>query len=143
MARSPSRSPNLTLTLTLTVAVALPLPLALPLSLPLPLALALPLALLLPLPLGRWPEWRPLRLGVAPLHLAAGGAADPLPTLALGCTWPCGMNDGGHGDGGSSYLGEQAVAEHGARALLRAELAPRCREIAREIYGDTGRNREM
>ena len=125
MARSPSRSPNLTLTLTLTLAVALPLPLPLP----------LPLALALPLPLGRWPEWRPLRLGVAPLHLAAGGAADPLPTLALGCTWPY--------DGGSSYLGEQAVAEHGARALLRAELAPRCREIAREIQGDTGRCREM
>ena len=40
-------------------------------------------------------------------------------------------------------LGEQAVAEHGARALLRAELAPRCREIAREIQGDTGRCREM
>ena len=38
-------------------------------------------------------------------------------------------------------LGEQAVAEHGARALLRAELAPRCREIAREIQGDVGSSR--
>ena len=54
--------------------------------------------------LPRWPEWRPLRLGVAPLHLAAGSAADPLPSLVLGCTWPSDMEAGEGGGRGSLAL---------------------------------------